>query len=46
LVPIKIWKNQKKWKSKIPKPKFLLLNHQNMQKKVAMDINGLKTNFI
>jgi hypothetical protein len=35
------FEKQKKWNSKIPKPKFLLSCEQNMLKKVVMEINGL-----
>jgi hypothetical protein len=37
---MKIQKNEK-WNSKIPKPKFLLRDHQNLLKKVVIYINGL-----
>jgi hypothetical protein len=36
------FEKQKKWNSKIPKPKLLLSCQQNMPKKVVMEINGLK----
>jgi hypothetical protein len=38
------FEKQKKWNSKIPKPKFLLSCEQNMLKKVVMEINGLNLN--
>jgi hypothetical protein len=36
------FEKQKKWNSKIPKPKFLLSCEQNLLKKVVMEFNGLR----